>query len=67
MWLLDEPLNGLDEAAARLVEVLAAEHCASGGLCVIASHQPFALKGMRTIALAAFSLNTFPQGETLLL
>ncbi|MEO6092776.1 MAG: heme ABC exporter ATP-binding protein CcmA [Novosphingobium sp.] len=55
VWLLDEPLNGLDDAAARLVETLAAEHCAAGGLCVVASHQPFALNGMRTITLTAFS------------
>ena len=52
IWLLDEPLNGLDYDAARLAEALAAEHCASGGICVIASHQPFALEGMQRIALA---------------
>jgi heme exporter protein A len=43
IWLLDEPLNGLDKDAVALVERLAAEHCAAGGICVIASHQPFAL------------------------
>lgn len=55
IWLLDEPLNGLDAAAARLVETLTAEHCAAGGLCVVASHQPFALAGMRAIELAHFA------------
>ncbi|MBW8783061.1 MAG: heme ABC exporter ATP-binding protein CcmA [Novosphingobium sp.] len=55
IWLLDEPLNGLDRAGAALVETLAAEHCAGGGICVIASHQAFALPGMDTLELAQFS------------
>ena len=55
VWLLDEPLNGLDRDAARLVEALAGEHCAAGGICLIASHQPFALAGMRQLALADFA------------
>jgi len=52
VWLLDEPLNGLDTDAVRLVEAITARHCGAGGLCVIASHQPFALPAMRSIALA---------------
>lgn len=55
VWLLDEPLNGLDTKGAALVEELAAEHCAAGGICLIASHQPFALKGMGRIDLADFA------------
>ncbi len=55
IWLLDEPLNGLDNNAARLAEVLAAEHCAAGGICLIASHQPFALPGMARLDLAEFA------------
>jgi heme exporter protein A len=55
VWLLDEPLNGLDLGAAALVEALVAEHCANGGLCVVASHQPFAAPGMRQLALADFA------------
>ncbi len=54
LWLLDEPLNGLDPRGTALVEQLAAEHCAAGGICVIASHQPFAVPGMTTLALADF-------------
>jgi len=54
LWLLDEPLNGLDTSAAALVETLAAEHCAGGGICVIASHQPFALPGMAQVELAEY-------------
>jgi heme exporter protein A len=55
IWLLDEPLNGLDSAAAGLAVALAAEHCAAGGICVVASHQPFALGGMASLNLADFA------------
>lgn len=55
VWLLDEPLNGLDRDAARLAETIAAEHCAHGGICVIASHQPFTLPGMQRLDLAGFA------------
>lgn len=55
IWLLDEPLNGLDTHAARLTEELAAQHCHNGGICVIASHQTFALDGMKRLSLADFT------------
>jgi len=55
IWLLDEPLNGLDREAMAIVEALAAEHCASGGICVIASHQPFALPDMVRFDLAVLA------------
>ena len=55
IWLLDEALNGLDADAARLAETLAAEHCASGGICVVASHQAFALPGMARLDLADYA------------
>lgn len=54
IWLLDEPLNGLDADAALLTETLVGEHCAQGGICIIASHQPFTLKGMGRLELAGF-------------
>lgn len=55
VWLLDEPLNGLDGHAVELTEQLAAEHCAGGGVTLIASHQPFSLPGMRRLALADYA------------
>lgn len=55
LWLLDEPLNGLDTRGIILVQELAAEHCRAGGICVIASHQPFALPGMAQLELRAFA------------
>ncbi|HKT84636.1 MAG TPA: heme ABC exporter ATP-binding protein CcmA [Novosphingobium sp.] len=55
IWLLDEPLNGLDGHAADIAQDLAAEHCAAGGIALIASHQPFSLAGMRKLALAEYA------------
>jgi heme exporter protein A len=52
IWLLDEPLNGLDQNAVAVVEALVADHCGAGGISVIASHQPFALAGAGTLDLA---------------
>jgi heme exporter protein A len=43
IWLLDEPLNGLDTTACTLIEALIAEHRAGGGTVIVASHQPIAL------------------------
>ncbi|MCJ2179225.1 heme ABC exporter ATP-binding protein CcmA [Novosphingobium album (ex Hu et al. 2023)] len=55
VWLLDEPLNGLDVHAVELTETLVAEHCAAGGIALVASHQPFALPGMGRLALAEYA------------
>ena len=55
LWLLDEPLNGLDTRGVALVEELAAEHCRAGGIAVIASHQPFTLAGMKRIEMKDFA------------
>lgn len=55
IWFLDEPLNGLDTAACALVEALTTEHCATGGIAVIASHQPLAIPGLASLAMAEFA------------
>ena len=55
VWLLDEPLNGLDRDGVALLETLAAGHCAAGGICAIASHQPIMLGGIATLDLAGFA------------
>ncbi|KQM18936.1 heme ABC exporter ATP-binding protein CcmA [Novosphingobium sp. Leaf2] len=52
VWLLDEPLNGLDGPAVELAQALTREHCAGDGIALIASHQPFHLAGMYTLRLA---------------
>ena len=50
-WLLDEPLNGLDNAGVALVEALIAERQARGGAVIVASHQPIALPGAAVLDL----------------
>jgi heme exporter protein A len=55
VWLLDEPLNGLDVDAARVVEDLTAEHCRAGGVVLIASHQPFSMPAMSRLVLAEYA------------
>ncbi len=52
IWLLDEPLNGLDTDAVALTEGLVAQHCASGGIALVASHQPMQLPGNARLNLA---------------
>ena len=42
LWLLDEPLNGLDSDGADRLVTLVERHLASGGAALIASHQPLA-------------------------
>jgi heme exporter protein A len=54
VWLLDEPLNGLDSAAASLVETLIAAHCTAGGIALVASHQPLALPAATRLDLGDF-------------
>ena len=63
IWLLDEPLNGLDTGGVALVEGLIAEHLAGGGVAVIASHQPLA-SAARVLALGDFAApSPSPDGE----
>ena len=55
IWLLDEPLNGLDVRAADQLQHQVAEHRARGGIVVVASHQSFALPDGKRIDLAGFA------------
>jgi heme exporter protein A len=59
IWLLDEPLSGLDTASQALVSTLVREHCAGGGIVLIASHQPLDVPGMTSFAIEDYA----PQGE----
>ena len=54
LWLLDEPLTALDAAGVDLVETLIAEHCAQGGVALVATHQPISVAS-RTLDLADYS------------
>ena len=55
IWLLDEPLNGLDERWTAAAHGLIETHLAAGGVAVIASHQPLALARCAVISLADFA------------
>ena len=55
IWLLDEPLSGLDTASQSLVSALVREHCAGGGIALIASHQPLDVPGMTSFAIEDFA------------
>jgi heme exporter protein A len=55
VWLLDEPLSGLDTASQSLVSALVREHCAGGGIALIASHQPLEVPGMTSFAIEDFA------------
>jgi heme exporter protein A len=39
LWLLDEVLASLDQAAAILIESVIAEHLSKGGMAIVATHQ----------------------------
>ena len=43
LWLLDEPNAALDASGRELVTALIAEHCAEGGIAIIATHETPAL------------------------
>jgi heme exporter protein A len=55
IWLLDEPLSGLDTASQGLVSALVREHCAAGGIALIASHQPLDVPAMTSFAIEDFA------------
>jgi len=53
LWALDEPLTALDDEGQRLFERLLAEHLASGGMAVIATHHPVAPEAARELRLGS--------------
>jgi heme exporter protein A len=55
IWLLDEPLNGLDAQAVRNLGALVDAHRRAKGICVLASHIAFPLDGMKGIALEDYA------------
>ena len=54
IWLLDEPLNGLDAEGKAKLDALVRLHRGGGGICLVASHQPIDLPGERILDLAEF-------------
>lgn len=52
IWLLDEPLNALDEPAQDAFRVALTTHLASGGLAVAATHVNLGVSGERRLLLS---------------
>ncbi|MEO1220077.1 MAG: heme ABC exporter ATP-binding protein CcmA [Pseudomonadota bacterium] len=63
IWLLDEPLSGLDVAAIGTVTRLIADHVEAGGTALIASHQTLAIEGLQTLELGDFAPATQAEEE----
>lgn len=55
VWLLDEPLNGLDREGTALLLDLVVSHAAAGGMALVASHQPFDIAARRVVDLAEYA------------
>lgn len=55
IWLLDEPLSGLDTRAIDQVSGLIEAHIDAGGCALIASHQPLQIGHLRSIAIEDYA------------
>ena len=55
IWLLDEPLSGLDMAAIEQVTALIQAHVDEGGIALIASHQVLTIKDLRCLELSDYA------------
>lgn len=51
VWLLDEPANGLDQAAVAMLGALIAEHRVAGGIVVVATHLPIHIPGAHGVVI----------------
>ena len=49
LWLMDEPLASLDAAGKTIAAGLVSAHCASGGIAVIATHEPLGIDCERLV------------------
>lgn len=52
IWILDEPLAGLDADGRSLIAKYLQEHVQAGGLALVASHAPITVKDIPTQRLA---------------
>lgn len=51
IWLLDEPANGLDQAAVAMLGHLISEHRLNGGIVVVATHLPIHIPGAHGVVI----------------
>lgn len=52
IWILDEPLAGLDEAGRSFVADCLAKHVSNGGIALVASHAPISVDHVKTRRLS---------------
>lgn len=55
IWLLDEPLSGLDADTIAKVTGLIRLHIGGGGIVLVASHQPLDVPGLSTLAIEDYA------------
>ena len=53
LWLLDEPTVSLDAASSAVLVAIVAEHIATGGMAIAATHIPLGIAAMRELRLGA--------------
>jgi len=53
LWLLDEPLTGLDSRARDHFAQAMRQHCEEGGIVVVSTHDPLGFETTRTLDLDA--------------
>jgi heme exporter protein A len=63
LWILDEPLTGLDIHGVALVEGLLRDHVGKGGLVVTTTHQALALDGVAIVPLQVGPELTLPEAS----
>ena len=51
IWLLDEPYNGLDSASCARLDQSITAHAASGGILLVAAHQPPSINVAHSLVL----------------
>ena len=51
VWLLDEPFSALDSRAIKIIETRVEDHCNSGGICILTTHQECNIKNLKEISL----------------
>ena len=52
LWLLDEPLAGLDTASGEALAAALRAHAAAGGAALVATHQPLDVRADHQLAIA---------------
>lgn len=63
LWILDEPLTGLDIHGVAMVEGLLRNHVEHGGMVVTTTHQPLSLPGIRVVPLQVGPVLTREEAE----